>query len=103
MSYFHRNLETVDQEVREGFLEGAPWMEGQAGFGRSVVGEMLMRSWGAEMRCVCYKGPTEAAREAGEEEVLTALCEVGPSTLSSRVPLLFGAGWILALSARSHR
>lgn len=78
-------------------------MDGRAGFGCSVVGEMFMRSWGAEMRCVCYKGPTEAAREFGKEEVPTALCEVGPSTLSSRVSLLFGAGWILALSARSHR
>lgn len=67
-----------------------------------MVGEVFLRSWGAKMRCVCYKGPTEAAREAGEEEVPTALCEVGPSTLSSCVPLLFGAGWVFALSARSH-
>lgn len=29
MSYFHRNLETVGQVVREGFLEGTPWMEEQ--------------------------------------------------------------------------
>lgn len=29
MSYSHRNLETVGQVVREGFLEGAPWVEGQ--------------------------------------------------------------------------
>lgn len=28
ISYFH-NLETVGQVVQEGFLEGAPWVEGQ--------------------------------------------------------------------------
>lgn len=40
-------------------------------------GEVWMRSWGAKLRCVCCRDPTETAREVGAEEATGLYVRLG--------------------------